>query len=78
MLSLEGIIRAKGGDQKPYHQPLPLVAPIPEYLRAEYGLLMTSWLITWYHRDQEEKKSMRVHIETIFNNLLDIKAFIGK
>ena len=74
----EGIRRAKGEDQKPPHQPLPLVDTIPESLREEDGLVMTSWIRAWYHRYQEYKKILRGHLETRFNDLLDIKEVIDK
>ena len=38
ILSPEGIRREKGEDQKPPHQPLPLVEIIPDNLRVEDGL----------------------------------------
>ena len=78
LLSPEGMRRAKGVDKKPSHQPLPLVDPIPDNLGAEYGLGMTSCLIAWYHRDQEEKKMLRGYLERTFNNLLDIKEAVVK
>ena len=39
---------------------------------------MTSWIRAWYHRYQEEKKILRGHLETSFNNLLNIKAVSSK
>ena len=39
---------------------------------------MTIWFRAWYHRYQEEKKRLRGHLETNFNDLLDIKAVIVK
>ena len=68
IMYLEGIRRSKRGDQKPSHHPLPLVDPIPDNLRVEDGILMTSWLISWYHRDKEKKKILRGHLEIGFND----------
>ena len=39
---------------------------------------MTSWLRDWYHRDQDEKKMLRVNLEIILINLLNTKAVIGR
>ena len=78
MLSPEGIRRAKGEVLTPSSYTLTLVDPIPEDLRAEDGQVMTSWIRYWYHRDQEEKKMLRGHLETSFNHLLDIRAVIGR
>ena len=39
---------------------------------------MTSWIRAWYHRYQEEKKILRGHLETSFNDLLNIKGVIGR
>ena len=77
MLSPEGIRREKSEAQKPSHQTFTLVDPIPDYLRADDGLVMTSCLRAWYHRYQEEKKMLRGHMEKIFDYLLDIKAVVG-
>ena len=78
MLSPEGIRRAKGEVLTPLSYTLTLVEPIPEDLRAEDGQVMNSWIRYWYHRDQEEKKMLRGHLETSFNHLLDIRAVIGR
>ena len=69
--------KGKGGRSKTSHQPLPLVEPIPYYLRVEDGLFIISRVRASYYRDQEEKKMMRVHLDTSFNYLLDIKSVIG-
>ena len=78
MLSTEGIRRVKGEYQKPLYQPLSLVDPIPENIRTEYGLVMTSCLRYLYHRYQEEKNMLIGRLETSFNNLLYIKSVICK
>ena len=62
ILSPEGMIREKGGYQKPSHQPLPLVNTITENLREEDGLVMTSWIRAWYHKYQEERNILRSHL----------------
>ena len=77
MLSLVGIRREKGVDQKLSHLPLPILDSITDTLRAEYGLVMTSCIRSWYHRYQEEKKMLIGHLEKSFNDLLDIKSVIG-
>ena len=78
MLSPEGVRRAKVGDKKPLHQPQPLVEPIPDNLWAEDVIVITSWIRAWYHMDKEEKKMLRDNLETSFNDLLNIKALIGR
>ena len=78
MMSLEGVIRENKEYKKPSHQPLPLVEPNTENPRADDGLVITSWIRAWSHRDQEERKMLRGHMETSFNNLLNIKAIIGR
>ena len=55
-----------------------MVEPITDDLRREDGLAMTSWLRAWYYRYKENKKRMRGNLETNFNDLLEIKAVIGK
>ena len=78
MLSPEGVRRAKVGDKKPLHQPEPLVEPITDNLWAEDGIVITSWVRAWYHRDQEERRMLRDNMETSFNDLLNINALIGR
>ena len=49
----EGMKREKVEDQKPAHQPLILVETIPENIRVEDGLVMTSCIRAWYHMYEE-------------------------
>ena len=78
ILSPERIRRANGEYLKPSHQHLPLVENTPENIRAEDGTVMTIWLRAWYNRDQDDKRIMRGHLETSFNDLLNNKAEIGR
>ena len=78
MLPPQGIKRAKGEAYKPPEHTLTMAEAIPEDFMSKEGKVMATWTKAWYHRDQEQKKTLRGNRETSFNDILDKRAAIRR